>query len=114
MKLQKQLNKFQNQEKKFFLLQQKNKLKKLLLNQSKAANMPYITERWSGGMLTNFPTIRKAVKKMTSIDKMATDGTFENISKRERLQITRQRTKLDKVLGSIADMSKLACSNFCC
>jgi len=69
-------------------------------------NMPYVTERWPGGMLTNFPTIRKAVKKMTSIDKMATDGTFDNLSKREKLQITRQRAKLEKNLGSIADMTR--------
>ena len=70
-------------------------------------NMPYITERWAGGMLTNFPTIRKAVKKMATIDKMSTDGTFDNISKREKLQITRQREKLEKNLGSIADMNRL-------
>ena len=69
--------------------------------------MPYITERWAGGMLTNFPTIRKAVKKMTNIDKMMTDGTFDNISKREKLQITRQREKLEKNLGSIADLTRL-------
>jgi small subunit ribosomal protein S2 len=68
--------------------------------------MPYVTERWPGGMLTNFPTIRKAVKKMGSIDKMATDGTFDNLSKREKLQITRQRSKLEKNLGSIADMTR--------
>ena len=68
--------------------------------------MPYITERWAGGMLTNFPTIRKAVKKMSNIDKMMTDGTFDNISKREKLQITRQREKLEKNLGSIADLTR--------
>jgi len=71
-----------------------------------SVNMPYVTERWPGGMLTNFPTIRKAVKKMGSIDKMATDGTFDNLSKREKLQITRQRAKLEKNLGSIADMTR--------
>ena len=71
-----------------------------------AVNMPYVTERWPGGMLTNFPTIRKAVKKMGSIDKMATDGTFDNLSKREKLQITRQRAKLEKNLGSISDMTR--------
>jgi len=74
--------------------------------------MPYITERWAGGMLTNFPTIRKAVKKMSTIDKMATDGTFENISKREKLQITRQREKLEKNLGSIADLTRLPSALF--
>ena len=74
--------------------------------------MPYITERWAGGMLTNFPTIRKAVKKMTTIDKMMTDGTFDNISKREKLQITRQREKLEKNLGSIADLTRLPSAIF--
>jgi len=83
--------------------------------------MPYITERWAGGMLTNFPTIRKAVKKMTTIDKMATDGTFENMSKREKLQISRQREKLEKNLGSekleknlgsIADLTRLPSALF--
>ena len=75
-------------------------------------SMPYITERWAGGMLTNFPTIRKAVKKMATIDKMSTDGTFDNISKREKLQITRQREKLEKNLGSIADMTRLPSAVF--
>ncbi len=74
--------------------------------------MPYITERWAGGMLTNFPTIRKAVKKMTTIDKMMTDGTFDNISKREKLQIARQREKLEKNLGSIADLTRLPSAIF--
>lgn len=74
--------------------------------------MPYVTERWPGGMLTNFPTIRKAVKKMASIDKMATDGTFDNMSKRERLQIARQRAKLEKNLGSIADLTRLPAALF--
>ena len=69
--------------------------------------MPYITERWAGGMLTNFPTIRKAVKKMSQIDKMTSDGTLDNVSKREKLQIARQREKLEKNLGSIADMTRL-------
>jgi small subunit ribosomal protein S2 len=70
-------------------------------------NMPYVTERWSGGMLTNFPTIRKSVKKMTSIDKMEGDGTLNHLSKRERLQISRQRAKLEKNFGSIADLTRL-------
>ena len=74
--------------------------------------MPYITERWAGGMLTNFPTIRKAVKKMASIDKMMQDGTFDNISKREKLQITRQREKLEKNLGSISDLTRLPSAVF--
>lgn len=74
--------------------------------------MPYITERWAGGMLTNFPTIRKAVKKMSTIDKMMTDGTFDNISKREKLQITRQREKLEKNLGSIVDLNRLPSAVF--
>ena len=74
--------------------------------------MPFVVERWPGGMLTNFPTIRKAVKKMASIDKMTKDGTFDNLSKREKLQITRQRAKLEKNLGSIADMSRLPSALF--
>jgi small subunit ribosomal protein S2 len=75
-------------------------------------NMPYVTERWPGGMLTNFPTIRKAVKKMSAIDKMGTDGTFDVLSKRERLQITRQRAKLEKNLGSISDLTRLPAAMF--
>ncbi|MFC2116296.1 30S ribosomal protein S2 [Bacteroidota bacterium] len=75
-------------------------------------NMPYVTERWPGGMLTNFPTIRKAVKKMASIDNMAVDGTFATLSKREKLQITRQRAKLEKNLGSIADLTRLPAALF--
>ncbi len=90
----------------------KKQAKELVSEKVKQTGMPYITERWSGGMLTNFPTIRKAIKKMTTIDKMAVDGTFENISKRERLQITRQRAKLDKILGSIADMGRLPAALF--
>ncbi|KAB2824830.1 MAG: 30S ribosomal protein S2, partial [Paludibacter sp.] len=77
----------------------KKQAKDVVADKAQAVGMPYITERWAGGMLTNFPTIRKAVKKMTTIDKMNTDGTFENISKREKLQITRQREKLEKNLG---------------
>lgn len=77
-----------------------------------AVNMPYVTERWPGGMLTNFPTIRKAVKKMAMIDKMNTDGTFGNFSKREKLQISRQRAKLEKNLGSIADLTRLPAALF--
>ncbi len=90
----------------------KKQAKEIIATKVGAVNMPYITERWAGGMLTNFPTIRKAVKKMTTIDKMATDGTFDSLSKREKLQITRQRAKLDKILGSIADMTRLPAALF--
>ena len=85
----------------------KKQAKESIENHAQAVGMPYVTERWPGGMLTNFPTIRKAVKKMTTIDKMSKDGTFDNLSKREKLQITRQRAKLEKNLGSIADLSRL-------
>ena len=77
-----------------------------------SVNMPYVIERWPGGMLTNFPTIRKAVKKMTNIDKLMNDGTFANLSKRELLQVTRQRAKLEKNLGSIADLTRLPSALF--
>ncbi len=90
----------------------KKQAKDIVAERISEINMPYVTERWPGGMLTNFPTIRKAVKRMSSIDKMATDGTFDNLSKRERLQITRQRAKLDKMLGSIADLSRLPSAMF--
>lgn len=90
----------------------KKQAKDVVSDKAKSIGMPYITERWAGGMLTNFPTIRKAVKKMTTIDKMTTDGTFENISKREKLQITRQREKLEKNLGSIADLTRLPSALF--
>ena len=79
---------------------------------AQSVNMPYVIERWPGGMLTNFPTIRKAVKKMTTIDKMIKDGTFETLSKREKLQITRQRAKLEITLGSIQDMTRLPSAIF--
>ena len=90
----------------------KKQAKDIVADRVKQVNMPYVTERWPGGMLTNFPTIRKAVKKMSSIDKMATDGTFDNMSKREKLQITRQRAKLEKNLGSIADLTRLPAAMF--
>jgi small subunit ribosomal protein S2 len=90
----------------------KKQAKDIVADRVKQVNMPYVTERWPGGMLTNFPTIRKAVKKMTSIDKMATDGTFDNLSKREKLQISRQRAKLEKNLGSIADLTRLPAAMF--
>jgi len=90
----------------------KKQAKDVVAERAKAVGMPYITERWAGGMLTNFPTIRKAVKKMSVIDKMTTDGTFDNISKREKLQISRQREKLEKNLGSIADLTRLPSAIF--
>lgn len=90
----------------------KKQAKEVVSERAKSVAMPYITERWAGGMLTNFPTIRKAVKKMSTIDKMNTDGTFENISKREKLQISRLREKLEKNLGSIADLTRLPSALF--
>ncbi|RZJ73929.1 30S ribosomal protein S2 [Flavobacterium sp.] len=90
----------------------KKQAKDIVAEKAAAANMPYITERWPGGMLTNFVTIRKAVKKMTSIDKMKKDGTFDTLSKKEKLQIDRLRAKLEKNLGSIADMSRLPAALF--
>ena len=90
----------------------KKQAKDVVAERAQTVQMPYITERWAGGMLTNFPTIRKAVKKMSTIDKMATDGTFENISKREKLQIARQREKLEKNLGSISDLTRLPSAIF--
>lgn len=90
----------------------KKQAKDIVSERVQQINMPFVTERWPGGMLTNFPTIRKAVKKMGSIDKMATDGTFTTLSKRERLQITRQRAKLEKNLGSIADLTRLPAALF--
>ncbi|HAN78496.1 MAG TPA: 30S ribosomal protein S2 [Bacteroidales bacterium] len=90
----------------------KKQAKEIVAEKITQIGMPFITERWSGGMLTNFPTVRRAVKKMGSIDKMATDGTFENLSKRERLQISRQRAKLEKNLGSIADLTRLPAAIF--
>ena len=90
----------------------KKQAKDIVAERVKQVSMPYVTERWPGGMLTNFPTIRKAVKKMTSIDKMATDGTYDNLSKREKLQVSRQRAKLEKNLGSIADLTRLPAAMF--
>jgi small subunit ribosomal protein S2 len=90
----------------------KKQAKDIVADKAKAANMPYITERWPGGMLTNFVTIRKAVKKMATIDKMKKDGTFMTLSKKERLQVDRLRAKLEKNLGSIADMSRLPAALF--
>ncbi len=90
----------------------KKQAKDIVAEKVKGTQMPYVTERWPGGMLTNFPTIRRAVKKMASIDKMEKDGTFNNLAKREKLQITRQRAKLEKMLGSIADMTRLPAAMF--
>ena len=90
----------------------KKQAKDIVAERIKQINMPYVTERWPGGMLTNFPTIRKAVKKMSSIDKMMTDGTFDTLSKRERLQVQRQRAKLEKNLGSISDLTRLPAAMF--
>ena len=86
--------------------------KEIVAEVAKSLNMPFITERWPGGMLTNFVTIRKAIKKMTNIDKMKEDGRFMTLSKRERLQVDRQRAKLEKNLGSISDMSRLPAALF--
>ncbi len=90
----------------------KKQAKDIVAERVEKINMPYVTERWPGGMLTNFPTIRKAVKKMGSIDNMATDGTFDTLSKREKLQITRQRAKLERNLGSIVDLTRLPAALF--
>jgi len=90
----------------------KKQAKQIIADKAISIGMPYVVERWPGGMLTNFPTIRKAVKKMTTIDKMAKDGTFDQLSKREKLQITRQRAKLEKNLGSIADLNRLPSALF--
>ncbi len=90
----------------------KKQAKDIVSERINKINMPYVTERWSGGMLTNFPTIRKAVKKMTTIDKMGQDGTLNHLSKREKLQIQRQRAKLEKNLGSISDLTRLPAALF--
>ena len=98
--------------KKVLFVATKKQAKDSIENRVKAINMPYVTERWPGGMLTNFATIRKAVRKMSSIDNMMKDGTFKVLSKRERLQITRQRAKLERDLGSIADLNRLPSALF--
>ena len=90
----------------------KKQAKDIIAEKAASVNMPYVTERWAGGMLTNFPTIRKAIKKMNTIDKMKEDGTYEKLAKRERLQIDRQRAKLEKNLGSIKDLSRLPSALF--
>jgi len=98
--------------KKILFVATKKQAKDVVANMVKQVNMPYVTERWPGGMLTNFATIRKAVKKMATIDRMGVDGTFDNMSKRERLQVTRERAKLEKQLGSIVDLSRLPSAVF--
>lgn len=98
--------------KKILFVATKKQAKELVAEKAKSINMPYVTERWPGGMLTNYATIRKSVKKMSSIDKMSADGTLNTMSKRERLQISRQRAKLEKNLGSIADMTRLPAALF--
>ena len=108
----KALTKIAASGRKILFVATKKQGKEIVAEFAKEANMPYITERWAGGMLTNFVTIRKAIKKMSNIDKMKADGTFETLSKRERLQVDRQRTKLDRNLGSIADMTRLPAAIF--
>jgi small subunit ribosomal protein S2 len=98
--------------KKILFVATKKQAKDTVAQLVEQVNMPYVTERWPGGMLTNFATIRKAVKKMGAIDKMETDGTFDNMSKRERLQVLRERAKLEKQLGSIADLNRLPAAIF--
>lgn len=98
--------------KKVLFVATKKQAKQVVADKATQVGMPYVIERWPGGMLTNFPTIRKAVKKMATIDKMTKDGTFDNLSKRERLQISRQRAKLEKNLGSIADLNRLPSALF--
>lgn len=98
--------------KKILFVATKKQAKDIVAEKVKAVGMPYVTERWPGGMLTNFATIRKAVKKMATIDKMGQDGTFDNISKKEKLQISRVRAKLETNLGSIVDLSRLPAALF--
>ena len=106
------LKEFAKSGKKILFVATKKQAKDVVAEKAASVNMPYVNERWAGGMLTNFPTIRKAVKKMTNIDKLMNDGTFSNLSKRELLQISRQRAKLEKNLGSIADLSRLPVALF--
>jgi small subunit ribosomal protein S2 len=98
--------------KKVLFVATKKQAKDIVAEKATSVNMPYVIERWPGGMLTNFPTIRKAVKKMANIDKLMADGTYSNLSKREILQISRQRAKLEKNLGSIADLTRLPSALF--
>ena len=100
------------QGKKVLFVATKKQAKQVVADKASSVGIPYVIERWPGGMLTNFPTIRKAIKKMATIDKMTKDGTFDNLSKREKLQITRQRAKLEKTLGSIVDLTRLPSALF--
>ena len=106
------LKQIAKQGKKILFVATKKQAKDVVAEKASSVNMPYVIERWPGGMLTNFPTIRKAVKKMANIDKLMNDGTFSNLSKRELLQVTRQRAKLEKNLGSIADLTRLPSALF--
>ena len=106
------LKQIAKQGKRILFVATKKQAKDVVAEKAASVNMPYVIERWPGGMLTNFPTIRKAVKKMTNIDKLMNDGTFANLSKRELLQVTRQRAKLEKNLGSIADLTRLPSALF--
>ena len=98
--------------KKIMFAATKKQAKDIVADKAASVNMPYVTERWSGGMLTNFATIRKAIRKMATIDKMESDGTASNMSKRERLQMTRQREKMGKIFGCVVDMSRLPAAIF--
>jgi len=100
------------QGKKILFVATKKQAKDVIAEKAQSVGMPYINERWAGGMLTNFQTIRKAIKKMANIDKLTADGTYSNLSKRELLQISRQRAKLEKNLGSIADLTRLPSALF--
>ena len=106
------LKQIAKQGKKILFVATKKQAKNIIAEKAESINMPYVIERWPGGMLTNFPTIRKAVKKMSNIDKLMSDGTYANLSKRELLQVTRQRAKLEKNLGSIADLTRLPSALF--
>ncbi len=106
------LKKIAKSGKKILFVATKKQAKPVVEEKAQSVNMPYVIERWPGGMLTNFPTIRKAVKKMSNIDKMIKDGTFDTLSKREKLQVTRQRAKLERTLGSIQDLTRLPSALF--
>ncbi|HUH34370.1 MAG TPA: 30S ribosomal protein S2 [Moheibacter sp.] len=106
------LEKIASSGRKILFVATKKQAKEIVAKHAESINMPYITERWMGGMLTNFVTIRKAVKKMNSIDRMKKDGTFETLSKKERLQVDRQRMKLERDLGSISDMTRIPSAIF--
>ncbi|HHU97356.1 MAG: 30S ribosomal protein S2 [Bacteroidota bacterium] len=106
------LKKIAKSGKKILFVATKKQAKPVVEACAQSVNMPYVVERWPGGMLTNFPTIRKAVKKMGNIDKMMKDGTFDTLSKREKLQVTRQRAKLERMLGSIEDLTRLPAALF--